>query len=212
MGIYFGDRGGLITNSGTMYGNVFLQGGDDRFDGALGTVYGRIYGGAGNDSISSGFHYGIDGGDGNDTLYGGSGVDVLKGGSGNDRLNGGAGNDQLNGGSGRDILVGGEGQDTFAFKSALTWSNIDLIVDFNPADDVIALDNAIMTKVGANGALRPGAFRLDTNAKDRDDRIVYDQATGSLYYDPDGTGAAAKQKIATIVNKATLTAADFIVI
>ena len=51
-----------------------------------------------------------------------------------------------------------------------------------------------------------------TKAQDREDRIVYDKKTGSLYYDQDGTGSKAQVKIATIVNKTTLKFDDFFVI
>ena len=213
MGIYFGDHGSRILNSGTMYGSVCLEGGDDRFEGQLGTVFGRIYGGDGNDWIASGQTYVIDGGNGNDTVYGGDGVDVIRGGAGNDRLDGGAGDDQLNGGAGRDTLIGGAGQDTFFFSTAPSWTtNVDTIIGFDPVDDAIALNNAVLTKVGANGPLKADAFHLGTKAQDREDRIIYDTATGSLYYDPDGTGAAAKFKLASVANKAALTLSDFVIV
>jgi serralysin len=213
MGIYFGDRGSRITNSGSMYGSVYLEGGDDRFEGELGSVYGRIHGGDGNDWIASGRAYAIDGGNGNDSIFGGGGVDVLRGGAGNDRLDGGAGNDALNGGAGRDVLIGGAGMDTFGFSTTPSWTtNIDTIVDFDPVDDRIAFNNAVLTKVGANGALKADAFHHGTKARDREDRIIYDGTTGSLYYDPDGTGPAAKFKLATVANKAALTLSDFFVV
>jgi Ca2+-binding RTX toxin-like protein len=44
-------------------------------------------------------------------------------------------------------------------------------------------------------------------------RIIYDKATGTLYYDRDGTGSAAQVRFAllTSATKPTLTAADFTV-
>ncbi len=45
------------------------------------------------------------------------------------------------------------------------------------------------------------------------DRIIYKDSTGSLYYDADGSGTAfAAVKFATIINNAILTNADFVVI
>jgi Ca2+-binding RTX toxin-like protein len=76
-----------IINSGKMVGDIWLGGGDDLYDGRLGTVVAgevrgeggndRIYTGAGNDTLL--------GGDGNDTLMGGAGADYLSGGAGIDR-------------------------------------------------------------------------------------------------------------------------------
>ena len=65
----------------------------------------------------------------------------------------------------------------------------------------------------AAGALSANAFRLGTAALDADDRILYDAATGALYYDKDGTGVAAAIQFATLDNMpATLNATDFLVI
>lgn len=62
-----------------------------------------IYGGSGNDLISSG--------SGDDRIFGEDGNDMLLGNAGNDRLDGGDGDDYLFGGSGDDALYGGLGDD-----------------------------------------------------------------------------------------------------
>jgi Ca2+-binding RTX toxin-like protein len=41
-------------------------------------------------------------------------------------------------------------------------------------------------------------FTLGTAAADANDRIVYDQTTGNLLYDADGTGATAAVQFATL--------------
>lgn len=73
----------------------------------------RIWGGAGNDTIT--------GGSGDDTIYGGAGNDLISGGLGNDlifgglgdeTIGGGAGDDTLWGGAGNDSIIGGNGNDT----------------------------------------------------------------------------------------------------
>jgi serralysin len=56
------------------------------------------------------------------------------------------------------------------------------------------------------------AFHLGAAAQDAEDRILYDQATGSLYYDPDGIGAAAAVKFAVVATRKALTLSDFYVI
>lgn len=63
-----------------------------------------MFGGAGNDSLSSG--------SGNDAIDGGAGNDVLNGGEGNDYVSGGDGNDTVLGSGGDDHLYGGNGNDT----------------------------------------------------------------------------------------------------
>ena len=57
-------------------------------------------------------------------------------------------------------------------------------------DDRIWLDNAAFRAL-VNGALPAGSFHLGTSAADGDDYILYDQATGILRYDADGTGMIA---------------------
>lgn len=54
-------------------------------------------------------------------------------------------------------------------------------------------------------------FHLGAAAQDTDDRIIYDQATGSLFYDADGNGAGAAVRFAVLANKALVTASDFYV-
>ena len=45
-----------------------------------------------------------------------------------------------------------------------------------------------------------------------EDRIVYDKATGALFYDADGTGGAAQIRFATLAKGLKMTYADFFVI
>ena len=48
-------------------------------------------------------------------------------------------------------------------------------------------------------------------AGDATDRIIYDAATGNIFYDPDGTGAAAATLFATVDPGTALTHADFLI-
>jgi Ca2+-binding RTX toxin-like protein len=75
-----------ITNSGKMIGDVALGGGDDLYDGRLGTIDGDVFGGEGGDRLYSG--------EGNDRLFGQEGNDTLMGGAGADYLSGGTGTDR----------------------------------------------------------------------------------------------------------------------
>ncbi|MBB3020168.1 hypothetical protein FHR70_003249 [Microvirga lupini] len=152
------------------------------------------------------------------TITGSGGANKAFGGLGNDMIETSSGNDQLYGGLGNDLLYGGSGRDIFVFDTRLNKStNVDRIYDFRRQDDSFYLDNAVFTKLGSGSLSKPKKFKSDmfvtgTKAQDREDRIVYDKKTGSLYYDQDGTGSKAQVKIATIVNKTTLTFDDFFVI
>jgi Ca2+-binding RTX toxin-like protein len=149
---------------------------------------------------------------GNDVLRGTSSNDSFHGRAGNDTIYGLGGIDIILGGAGNDKLYGGSGGDTFFFEAKLSArTNVDKIMDFKAVDDVIALRKSIFKKAGGYGELNEAAFHLGKSAHDADDRIIYDKATGSLYYDADGTGAVAKIKFATLVNKATITYQDFFV-
>jgi Ca2+-binding RTX toxin-like protein len=127
-------------------------------------------------------------------------------------LTGNTGANSLNGGAGNDTLTGGSGKDTFIFNTALGSSNIDRITDFNVVDDTIRLENAIFLGL-ANGTLAASAFVRNTsgNAADASDRIIYETDTGKLYFDRDGTGAAAKVHFATIGTNLNVTNSDFFV-
>jgi Ca2+-binding RTX toxin-like protein len=144
-------------------------------------------------------------------LTGNSAANTLNGKTGNDTLKGGAGGDLLIGGAGNDTLTGGTGADRFLFNAALNPStNVDKITDFDSLQDTIRLENSVFTAL-ATGTLAPSAFKLGTAAGTTAHRIIYDQATGSLFYDSDGTGAAAKKKFATLTTKPAITAAAFVV-
>lgn len=147
----------------------------------------------------------ISGANGNDIMNGMAGDDVIFGGSGNDRIYGHLGND---------TLEGNAGQDTFVFHQTLGPTNIDAISDFSVADDTIELENGIFTALTATGALSANLFKdIAVSAKDADDRIIYNSATGILYYDADGSGTAfGNVKFAVLDGKPMLTAADFVVI
>lgn len=130
-----------FTNSGDVFGEVFLAGGKDtlknsgyisdrvhlgpgadvydgRGDGVvddkilLGDGQDRADGGDSRDEIDGGNgNDTINGRDGDDSLIGRSGEDNLRGGNGEDSLTGGSNSDKLNGGADGDDLNGGAGSD-----------------------------------------------------------------------------------------------------
>jgi len=154
---------------------------------------------------------------GNNVLTGNDGNNILYGGAGNDVLKGGAGKDRIHGQEGKDTLTGGSGKDVFVFDRKPNKSrNVDKITDFNVKDDTIYLENKYF-KVGSGSLSKPKKmaskyFYKGAKAHDSNDRIIYDQKKGYLYYDPDGTGSKAAIKIATLSKNLKMTYSDFYVI
>jgi Ca2+-binding RTX toxin-like protein len=138
--------------------------------------------------------------------------DTLSGNALANTLKGGAGADVIDGRGGNDILYGNAGQDTFVFDTVLNvTTNVDSIMDFSVVDDSVQLDQTIFS-VLQTGQLASAAFFQGTSAHDSDDRIIYDSASGNLYYDPDGNGSAAQTVIAHLSTGLALTNADFLVV
>jgi serralysin len=144
------------------------------------------------------------------SLSGNTAANTLSGQAGNDAIAAGAGADRLFGGNGNDSLDGGAGADDFFFDTALNAStNVDRLHNFSAADDSIRLSRSVFTAIAA-GTLDPDAFHAGPSAQDAEDRIVYNPATGQIFYDADGTGAAAAILFATVAAGTPLTNADFI--
>jgi len=147
-----------------------------------------------------------------ENAVGGAGADVIIGNDIANSLEGGGGADRLNGLQGSDVLSGGAGKDVFVFSTTPNPStNLDRIVDFSVKDDTIQLESAVFTKLAA-GQLASAAFWTGSKAHDSSDRIVYDAARGSLYYDADGTGKTASVEIAQLSKNLKMTASDFVVV
>ena len=176
-----------------------------------------ISGANGNDTLN--------GGNGNDKLFGdagadrlngGTGHDELWGGSGRDILSGGTGNDWLHGGTGADRLTGGQGRDNFVFDSKFGTSNVDTITDFTSGEDKIVISpwqvpGSGLTPLG----LWPGQFYAAagaTEGHDKSDRIIYDTASGALYYDVDGSGSKDAVQIAVLSGAPDLRSSDIAIL
>jgi len=136
---------------------------------------------------------------------------------------GGTGNDTVNGGAGNDTLFGGAGSDVFVFNSKLGTAstdrvvNFDTIVDFNVKAGSLWLDNAIFRKLGSGTAANPTQldrefFVTGSKARERDDYLIYNKATGVLSYDADGSGSGRPVEFAQLKKGLALTYKDFFVI
>lgn len=171
---------------------------------------GTLDGGAGNDVLRGGM--GSDtlrGGTGDDRLEGGLGADSLFGGLGADRLEGGAGDDWLEGGPGADVLTGGTGRDSFAVAAAPA-GGADIISDFVHGIDRLVLTGALALGTAPGSPVAAQAFMVGPRAQTADQHLIYDSATGALFYDADGAGGAAQVQIATLTGRPWLTAADIV--
>jgi Ca2+-binding RTX toxin-like protein len=138
--------------------------------------------------------------------------------TGNDLANelwGNAGANRLNGGGGNDVLYGFGGADSYVFSTTLGGNNVDFLADFSgvgsDGDDRILLDHNVFAGLGL-GALSSDAFVVGSAAQDADDRIIFDSATGAIYFDADGNGAGLAIQFARIDTSTPLTASDFTVI
>jgi serralysin len=217
----YGNNGANTLNGGGGADIMLGFGGDDIYfvDNANDLIAGEGAGG-GNDTAYASTSYALSADAQVETL---SAVDngattalSLTGNGFANNIWGNNGANTLNGGGGADILLGFGGSDTFAFTTALGGGNVDFIVDFASGDfasgmDRIALDDAVFVGLEL-GALDAGAFVVGTAAGDADDRIIYNSATGALYYDLDGNGAGSMVQFATLNPATTLASADFLVI
>jgi Ca2+-binding RTX toxin-like protein len=203
-GLLFGDSGSDTIDGGSESDHLFGGSGNDLLTGWTGS-FDYLYGGSGNDKIY-GFWFSGHPEEANDV------TDYLFGGVGNDRLFGNYGGDDLHGGTGRDILTGGPGDDEFWFDTKPNaTTNVDKVKDFNSADDIFSLGSSTFDELPV-GPLAPGAFRTAKKAIDGDDHLIYDQAEGLLYFDPDGKGGDPQVLLARLVNHAAVSYVDFYVV
>jgi Ca2+-binding RTX toxin-like protein len=173
----------------------------------LGTA---AYNGAGNALANT-----LTGNAGNNAFFAGEGNDSVNGAAGNDTLQGQGGEDVLDGGLGLDSLLGGLGNDQFRFSTALNAAtNLDTVSDFASGQDKIGLNAAIFGGVDAASLASGAFFTLGNAATQADDRVVYDQTTGALYYDADGSGAGAAVQFALIgaTTHGAVAAGDFLLV
>jgi Ca2+-binding RTX toxin-like protein len=193
------------------------NGGDDTYivDNAADTI--TENGGQGSDTVLANGSYTLTAGADVELLAainanGTAALDLTGNATGN-IVRGNAGNNVINGGGGRDTLTGLGGQDSFLFDSALDAAvNLDVITDFNVADDTILLDQTIFSSSLGLGSVAGSQFVIGTAALDANHRIIYNDATGAVLYDSDGTGETAAIQFAQLSPGLALTNFDFLVV
>ncbi|MFN0195003.1 MAG: calcium-binding protein [Aestuariivirga sp.] len=209
----FGNSGANILAGGVGADRLYGGEGDDDYsvDSSGDLIFETTAGAAGGiDFVSSFVNHTLSANVENLFLFN---APFVTNGTGNELVNeifGSGGSNYIDGKAGSDFLTGSGGLDNFLFTTALGSTNIDAISDFTVADDTLRLDDAIFTAL-PTGYLAVAAFRIGTAAADVDDRIIYDSATGNVYYDRDGTGAVAKVQFATLDPGLAMTNADIFV-
>ena len=106
---------------------------------------------------------------------------------------------------------GGTGADVFLFDAALVAGGADTITDFTTGLDRVGLSggpSGIVSRVGS--VLAANELCFGPVARDSNDFLVYNRATGQLFYDADGDGAGAAVQFATLGTGLALTEADFV--
>ncbi|MFN0190887.1 MAG: calcium-binding protein [Aestuariivirga sp.] len=197
-------------NADRLYGGA----GDDTciVDSSGDLVFETIAGAAGglSDHVQSSVNHTLSSNVERLTLTGAGNVNA----TGNSLVNiiaGNTGNNFIDGKLGSDTLTGNGGADQFLFTTALNAAtNTDTITDFDPANDFLRLDDAIFTVLPA-GFLAAVAFHTGASAADAGDRIIYNSATGEVFYDSDGLGGVAQVRFANVGIGTALTQADIFV-
>ena len=189
------------------------------FDNALDRAFEAVGGGV--DRVLSGVNFSLGAGQEIELLTtnnaAGVGAINLTGNAFNQSIQGNAGANLLNGAGGNDKLFGFGGADIFVFNTAPNAAtNLDTIMDYNSAADTIQLENtgADLFNTLALGVLNALFFKANATgtATDADDRIIYNTATGALFYDSNGNAAGGATQFATLSAHPVINAADFVVI
>ncbi|GAB4366513.1 MAG: hypothetical protein Kow00121_03960 [Elainellaceae cyanobacterium] len=188
----------------TLVGNAIVGIGNDLNNAITGNdLNNSLAGRSGNDILI--------GLGGNDFLSGEAGNDDLQGGSGRDRIVAGSSNDRIDGGQGKDRVTGGEGKDKFYIAKARK-KDMDIITDFNPADDTIQISRAGFNRRLRLGKVKANQFVTGSQAADDSDRFIYNQSAGALFFDADGLGGTSQIQIARLKNRADLTRLDIAIV
>jgi Ca2+-binding RTX toxin-like protein len=227
--------GGVDVQTGTVAGDT-LTGlfGDDIYRVYSQADVIREQGGQGNDTAVFGFNTALSGTIATDAentfqLSAGSSIEVLTvanqsravgyqliGNGEAQTVLGSLSDDALWGGAGNDTLIGNGGNDVFGFNEVGS-ANGDVVTDFARGDRfglaTIANGDGNVAAFSALGTtFESSEFVTGTSAVGTNAQIVYNQDTGQIFYDADGTGSGAAELVATIVAGTQLGFNDFTVL
>jgi Ca2+-binding RTX toxin-like protein len=129
----------------------------------------------------------------------------LEGSSQADVIASGSLGQKIVGGGGGDVLTGGIGSDAFVFNASTEGG--DLIKDFQSGDQLHFLASAFGLPSGTATA---AAFTSTaTDSFTGSEKFHYNSATGTLFFDADGTGVVSNPVLmAVLANKYGLSASD----
>lgn len=162
----------------------------------------------------------LTGNDQANSLFGNDGTDFLRGGEDNDVVHGGLGNDTIYGGAGSDILIAGAGADVFVLQPSNNFQNgyVDKITDFDVNEDRLVFSasdfngglvtDTNLTEINSETGVLiniTNPYSLGTSAS-----FFYENDTGILSFDPDGSGSVATSEIAVLSNTPLLSKEDII--
>ena len=195
----------LTGNAGN---NVLLGGlGKDTLDGGAGVDWAYYTNATGGVNVN--LATGGTGGEANGDKY--VSIENVRGSNFADSMTGDGQQNTLRGGLGNDALDGGLGNDILVFDTALGSTNVDTIVDFAVGGDKIHLENSIFTALGAPGALSLDMFAIGPAATESNDRIIYNDQSGALFYDADGLGGLSQIQFAALAPHLSLGQNDFVI-
>lgn len=122
--------------------------------------------------------------------------------------------DKIIGNSVANQLTGSLGKDSFVFASKLNDFNVDKITDFNIADDSLLLDRTIFKALNSGNVLTAQELFVSANAtaaENATQRVIFNTAQQSLYYDADGVGGENAMLFALLPNVASLNAGQIFI-
>jgi Ca2+-binding RTX toxin-like protein len=154
---------------------------------------------------STGNIYG--GSDKNDKITATSGNDLFQHSLGNDSFDGGDGNDTIFTSNGNDTFTGGEGEDIYVFNTLLPFNGVDRITDFVSGEDTLKISHSTFSAF--EGGFTEDMYLVGTEAQSAEDHMIYDLASGKLYYDADGVGGQSKTLFADLGANTALAYEDF---
>ncbi|MBC1222825.1 calcium-binding protein [Nostoc sp. UCD121] len=129
----------------------------------------------------------------------------------NDFIVGTNGNDILTGGNGNDSLYGGDGTDTFGFNNYN--GGVNTIYDFNTTNELIQVYAFNFAGGLSIGLLQKTQFTIGTSATTSSQRFIYDDSTGALFFDQDGSASGFTQvQFAKLSTGLSLTENNFVLV